>query len=168
MDINLSFKFSSDVAENVFNCSKRNICWNSGYGAGKTYTFSQKCVALLAKFPGYRIAIGRYSSTELKRTTMQTFFKVCPPELYKEEFGGHRVDSLGYVDLINGSRVYWMHFDQYDEGALRSLEINSAFIDQAEEIPESVYLTLDSPSWPLGQCGSAQRFTFSEQKLANQ
>ena len=75
---------------------------------------------------------------------MQTFFKVCPPELYSEKYGGKRVDSLGYVDLINGSRVYFMHFDQYDESALRSLELNMAIIDQAEEVIESVYLTLDS------------------------
>src|SRR5574343_1764484 len=113
MSIDLNFRFSSPVAEAVFNCQKRNICWNSGYGAGKTYLFCQRAVALLSKFPGYRIAIGRYSNTELKRTTMQTFYKVCPPELYDEKLGGKRVDSLGYVDLINGSRVYWMHFDQY-------------------------------------------------------
>ena len=144
MNIDLKFRFSSPTAEKFFNDSKRNQCWNSGYGAGKTYTACQKALALLCKFPGYRIAIGRYSSVELKRTTMQTFFKVCPPELYSEEYGGHRVDSLGYCDLFNKSRVYWMHFDQYDESALRSLELNSALIDQAEEIPESVYLTLDS------------------------
>jgi hypothetical protein len=169
MDVNLTFRFSSSTAEDFFNCSKRNQCWNSGYGAGKTYTACQKALALLCKFPGYRIAIGRYSSVELRRTTMQTFFKVCPPELYSEEYGGKRVDSLGYCDLFNKSRIYWMHFDQYDEGALRSLELNSAIIDQAEEIPESVYLTLDSrvgrwdnvevppdllvanPNWPMNK-----------------
>jgi hypothetical protein len=37
-----------------------------------------------------------------------------------------------------------MHFDEFDESALRSLEINMAIIDQAEEVPEQVYLTLDS------------------------
>lgn len=144
MQVNLNFEFSSPKCEEAFNCSKRNLCLNGGYGSGKTYVLCQKAIALLAKFPNYRIAIGRYSSIELRRTTMQTFFKVCPPEFYDEKLGGHRVDSLGYVDFINGSRVYWMHFDQYDEGALRSLEINSAIIDQAEELPESVYLTLDS------------------------
>jgi len=143
-DVNLNFRFSSDVAESFFNCSKRNICWVSGYGAGKTYAACQKALALLCKFPGYRVAIGRYSAAELRRTTMQTFFKVCPPELYDEKYGGKRVDSLSYVDLINKSRVYFMHFDQYDESALRSLEINMAIIDQAEEVIEKVYLTLDS------------------------
>lgn len=144
MNISLNFRFSSPTAEKFFNCPKRNILWVSGYGAGKTYAACQKALALLCKYPGYRVAIGRYSYTELKRTTMQTFFKVCPPELYDEKFGGRRVDSLGYLDLINGSRVYWMHFDQYDESALRSLELNMAIVDQAEEIPEGVYLTLDS------------------------
>lgn len=143
-EVKLDFKFSSATAENFFNCNKRNIAWNSGYGAGKTYAACQKALALLCKFPGYRIAIGRYSATELRRTTIQTFFKVCPPILYDEKYGGKRVDSAGVVDLINGSRIYFMHFDDYDEGALRSLEINSAIIDQAEEITEQVYLTLDS------------------------
>jgi len=142
--ISLSFKFSSSIAESFFIAHKRNLAWCSGYGAGKTYTACQKALALLCKFPGYRIAIGRFSATELRRTTIQTFFKVCPKELYDENYGGKRVDSAGIVDLINGSRVYFMHFDDYDEGALRSLEINAAIVDQAEEITEQVYLTLDS------------------------
>jgi hypothetical protein len=143
-DITLDFKFSSPVAEQFFNCSKRNICWVSGYGAGKTYAACQKALVLMCKFPGYRIAIGRLKASELRRTTIQTFYKVCPPSLYDEKLGGKRVESLGMVDLINGSRVYFMHFDDYDQSALRSLEINCAIIDQAEEIAEDVYLTLDS------------------------
>ena len=145
MNIDLNLTFSSKTAEEFVNCPKRNICWNSGYGAGKTYAAMQKILLLMLKFPGYRVAVGRYSNTELKRTTMQTFFKVCPPDLYNEAYGGKRVDSPpAYVRLFNGSMIYWMHFDEFDESALRSLEINAAVIDQAEEVPESVYLTLDS------------------------
>ena len=144
-EINLNFRFSSDEAEKFFYCSKRNICWNSGYGAGKTYAACQKALALMLKFPGYRWAIGRFNGTELKRTTMQTFFKVCPPELYDEKFGGKNISSpVPCTQLINGSLIYWMHFDQYDESALRSLEINGAITDQAEEILEQTYLTLDT------------------------
>ncbi|MGQ9845880.1 MAG: hypothetical protein ACUVQP_00045 [Bacteroidales bacterium] len=144
-EINLNFTFSSKTAEEFVNCSKRNICWNSGYGAGKTYAAMQKILLLMLKFPNYRVAVGRYSNTELRRTTMQTFYKLCPPELYDEKIGGKRVESNpSYVRLFNGSQIYWMHFDEFDESALRSLEINAAVIDQAEEVPESVYLTLDS------------------------
>jgi hypothetical protein len=165
----ISFRFSSPTAENFFACPKRNLAWVSGYGAGKTYTACQKALALMCKFPGYRVSVGRYSATELRRTTIQTFYKVCPKELYDDNYGGKRVDSSGIVDLINGSRAYFMHYDEYDEGALRSLEINLALVDQAEEIDESVYLTLDSrvgrwdevtvpaellaanPKWPINE-----------------
>src|SRR5574339_121061 len=139
------FKFSSKTAEDFVFCSKRNICWNSGYGSGKTYAAIQKAVLLMSKFPGYRVAIGRQNYTELTRTTMQTFYKACPPEFYDPENGGANVQSRpAYVRFYNGSMIYWMHFDQYDESALRSLEINMAIIDQAEEVSENVYLTLDS------------------------
>ena len=138
----LQFKFSSDTAEKFFNCGSRNIAWNSGYGAGKTYAAMQKALALMCKFPGYRVAIGRFTNKALQQTTRKTFFKVCPPELYDEKNGGRNVQES--CRLINGSEVIWMHFDDLSEGDLRSLEINMAIVDQAEEISESVYLTLDS------------------------
>lgn len=142
--IDLKLKFSSDKIKAVFEDGHRNIAVCGGLGSGKTYGICQKIIALMLKFPGYRWAAGRLSSTALKRTTMQTFIKACPPELYDPAFGGKKVDSNPpYLDFVNGSRIYWMHFDQ-DIGNLLSLEINGAFIDQAEEVPEDVYLMLDS------------------------
>jgi hypothetical protein len=141
----LNFKFSSDVAESAFFCNKRNIALNGGFGSGKTYVLCQKVLALLMKFPGYRAVIGRYSATDLKKTTMQTFLKVCPPSLYDPAYGGKKVDApIPYIDFINGSRLYWMHLDQYDEKSVRSLEVNCACIDQAEEVQESTYIELDN------------------------
>lgn len=37
-----------------------------------------------------------------------------------------------------------MHLDTYDENVVRGLEINSAFVDQAEEIDENIYDHLDA------------------------
>lgn len=143
--IDINFKFSSAIAQKFFECSKRNIGWNSGFGAGKSYTACQKAVALLSKFPGYRIAIGRKSLTDLKKTTMQTFYKVCPAALYDKDFGGRIVEApVPYTELINGSRVYWIHLEKATEQSVRSLEINAAIIDQAEEVEESTYIELDN------------------------
>lgn len=98
---------------------------------------------------------------------MATFYKICPPELYDEKRGGRRADTLGFLQLINGSQIHFMHFDDFDEGSARGLEVNWVFIDQAEEIGEGVYLHIDSrigrwdgakvpevfleanPDWPL-------------------
>ena len=70
---------------------------------------------------------------------MQTFFKICPPQ-----FIDRHSEQDGITILKNGSTILWMHLDAFDEQSLRGLEINSAFIDQAEEISEGIYLVLDS------------------------
>lgn len=75
---------------------------------------------------------------------MVTFFSLCPAALYDTNYGGRRVDSLGYLKLINGSEVLWKHFDEETETSIRSLEVNSVLLDQAEEISENIYLHLDS------------------------
>jgi hypothetical protein len=121
------------------NITKRHSCFSGGYGNGKSYAASIKALILLTTFPKYRIAICRYSATDLKRSTMSTFFKVCPPELYDPSKGGNRADSMNYLRLINGSEVFWMHLDDADEKTVRGLEINSFIIDQAEEISENMY-----------------------------
>ena len=122
-----------------FNLTKRHQCFSGGYGNGKSYAASLKALLLLTTFAKYRIAICRYSTVDLKRSTMSTFFKICPPELYDPKEGGNRADSLNYLKLINGSEVFWMHLDDADENTVRGLEVNSVIIDQAEEISENMY-----------------------------
>lgn len=144
MQIDLNFKFVNDAQRLFFENQKRNLCFNGGYGNGKTFGGCMKALALLVRFPGYRMVIGRLRSNELHSTTMVTFYKVCTPELYDSNYGGNRVDSRGYVKLINGSEVLFKHFDEETETSIRSLEVNSVLLDQAEEISENIYLHLDS------------------------
>jgi hypothetical protein len=136
----LNLRFSSKTAEDFFNCGKRNICWVSGYGAGKTWAAWQKLLVLMYFYPGYRVCAARRSRTELTRTTKQTFYKVCPPSWIRRDVEGMTPET----ELFNGSKIYWMNVDEHSESALRSLEVNSVLVDQAEEMLESVYLTLDS------------------------
>lgn len=149
------------------NLQKRHTCFSGGYGNGKSYAASIKALILLTTFPKYRVAICRYSTVDLKRSTMSTFFKVCPPELYDPAKGGNRADSLNYLRLINGSEVFWMHLDDADENTIRGLEVNSVVVDQAEEISENIYnhlsarvgrwdvskvpiqLLRQNPNWPV-------------------
>lgn len=144
-EIKWELNFSCEPARLFFECDKRNQLALTGYGAGKTYVGCQKLITLMINFPGYRTAVARYNATELKRTTVQTFFKVCPKEFYDSNYGGKVIEgNPSYVTFINGSRLYWLHSDEFNESTWRSLEINSVMIDQAEEVPEQVYLTADS------------------------
>lgn len=135
----VSFKFANSFQKEAFFCHVRHQCYSGGYGNGKSTVAMMKAIALLAKFPKYRIAILRRSSVDLKRTTMETFFKWCPPEYYDPKQGGARVDSRNYLRFTNGSEVFWLHLDDDDSNVVRGLEINTAIIDQAEEITEEIY-----------------------------
>lgn len=169
MSIDLTIEPASPAQVYFLNSTKRNILFNSGYGAGKTYVACYKLLLLLLKFPKSRAVVGRLKYTDLMKTTAQTFYQLCKSELYAQEFGGSRADGRGYLRLINGSEVYFMHFDDIDLGSIKSLEINFLLLDQAEEISEAIYLALDArlgrkadaevpedllelyPDWPLNE-----------------
>lgn len=139
-----SFTFVNPTQEEFYYCHKRNQGFSGGYGNGKSFGGSMKAMTLLTTFPKYRIAISRYTSSDLNKSTMSTFFKICPPDLYNEAYGGRRNDRDGYLRLINGSEVFWIHLDDYSEESLRGLEINSHMGDQMEEVAEGIYITIDS------------------------
>lgn len=142
MDIDISFinKFQEDF----YYDTKRNQGFSGGFGNGKTMGASMKALTLLTTFPKYRVAGTRYTSKDLTTSTMSTFFKKCPQELYAEAYGGRRNDRDGYLRLINGSEVFWLHLDDYSAESLRGLEVNSRLGDQDEEISEGTYLIMDA------------------------
>ena len=142
VDIQLSFV--NPTQEEFYYCTKRNQLFSGGYGNGKSYGGSMKAITLLSTFPKYKIAISRYRAKDLVASTMATFFKLCPPELYNESYGGRRNDREGYTRLINGSEIEWIHLDDYSEETLRGREYNSHLGDQMEEVSEGVYITIDS------------------------
>jgi hypothetical protein len=143
-EIKLEITPASDAQVYFLNSTKRNICFNSGYGGGKTFIGCFKLLLLLSKFPKSRAVIGRQKFTDLSKTTRETFYQVCPPQMYADEYGGARADARGYCRLINGSEIFFMHFDNLDLRSIKSLEINFLLLDQAEEISESIYLGLDA------------------------
>lgn len=140
----IKISFVNAIQEEFYYCTKRNQGFSGGFGNGKTFGASMKAVTLLMTFPKYRVAGTRYTSKDLTTSTMSTFFKTCPPELYAEAYGGRRNDRDGYLRLVNGSEVLWMHLDDHSEETLRGLEVNSRLGDQDEEISENMYITMDS------------------------
>ncbi len=168
--IEIPLNFRTQQQEDYFKIRKRNSCFSGGFGSGKTYVNCQKVLYLLTTFPKYRVMIGRFEESKLRETTMKTFFsEICPPALYDSNFGGNRSDSMNKCTLINGSEVIFMHLKDTDEGIVRGLNINTVFLDQAEEVSEYMYLMLSArvgrwanaevpkellaqnPNWPIAE-----------------
>lgn len=137
--MDLEIQFANAQQREFFYATERNQCFSGGFNNGKTYSGCLKIFTLLSTFPNYRAAIARQVYADLKRTTMQTFFKLCPVELIER----HN-EQDGLTVLKNKSTIFWLHLDKVDENTLRGLEVNSILVDQAEETEEKVYDVLDA------------------------
>lgn len=137
--MNLEIKFANAAQREFYYSTARNQCFSGGFNNGKTFAGCLKALTLLTTFNGYRIAICRQTYANLKRTTMQTFFKLCPPEIVQR----HN-EQDGLTVLKNGSQINWMHLDNVAESDLRGLEVNGILVDQAEETEQKVYDVLDA------------------------
>lgn len=136
MDLTISFKNSQQ--REIYYSTARCQTFSGGFNNGKSFILCFKALGLLMRFANYRMIIAREKYTDLKRTTMQTFLKMCPTELITT----HN-EQDGITVFTNGSMIWWLHLDKVDENTLRGIEPNSILVDQAEEIKEAVYHVLD-------------------------
>lgn len=138
MSFELEISFANEPQRQFYYSKARNQMFSGGFNNGKTFIGCLKAFTLLSTFPNYRISINRQTFADLKKTTMQTFFKICPRELIQR----HN-EQDGYTEFVNRSAIYWLHLDKVDESTLRGLEINSNLTDQQEETEEKVFDVLD-------------------------
>jgi len=139
----MKINFFNESCETFFGFTKRNQCFSGGIGNGKTTVACQKALFLLLAFPGYRFIIARRVLSSLKSSTMESFFAQLEGGKASPYIESHN-ETDAITRFKNGSVVFWIHLDTANELNLRGKEVNSAIIDQAEEIEENIYLTLNS------------------------
>lgn len=111
-----------------------------GVGNGKTYVACLKILELATKYPENLCLVGRLTYPELRDSTREVFLKVLsslyPPEAYTFN------KAENQVTLWNKSVIIFRHLDDYAN--LLSMNLGAFYLDQAEEIDEDVFLTLQS------------------------
>ena len=107
-----------------------------GYGSGKTRALCMKAIILCAAIPGNVGLIGRFNATDLEDSTMKEFWDACPPSWIK-----HYAKARKIVTFRNGSQILFRHLSDPNPKKvhIRSLNLGFFAIDQAEEVPESVW-----------------------------
>src|SRR3990167_4278184 len=128
------------------NAKDRYVLFGGGMAAGKTTAFIVKLILLSLWFPKNLILLGRKSRQDVERTTLRDFFDICPAGIYE-----HRVGP-GIIEFYNGSQVLMFGLDALQSGSgqdikkaqqqIKSLNLGAVFIDQLEEIEESVFEAL--------------------------
>ena len=100
--------------------------------AGKSFAGCHEALKQSYLYPKNTGLIGRKDFTDLRDTTMRTFFEVCP-----EEFIKSYNKTEHHVVFLNGSEIY---FRELKDGAgLGSLNLGWFYIDEAEEVEESIF-----------------------------
>lgn len=143
-------QWAMDEQAEAFGYGPAPLCLNGGFGGGKTLCTTRKILYLSSLFPGNRGVIARRVGDELRKTTMVSFFKDCPPEAYMN--GGRRADQEKILRLnpvkcedgiVRSSEILFLHLDDPAiQHILRGLEINWFLLDQAEEMEEEMFDTL--------------------------
>jgi hypothetical protein len=133
------FQYCSDAQSEAFHYGPHPLCLSGGWGSGKTVAAVLKGIYLSTVYHKNRGVMARHVGRELRATTVSTFFKWCPPDLYDPKRGGRRNDQNGYVKFRRPfeSEILFIHLDKPEtEGIIRGLEMNWLFGDQFEENPE--------------------------------
>lgn len=133
----ITFQPANDTQDAFIWSTKREAMFDGGVGNGKTTGGIMRLLILAREFPGSQWVIARQTYKDLLYTTKKTFSKICPPEWIKR-------DVKEEMTLANGSQIFWYHLDEMSESGLRGLELNGAFVSQAEEIAPEMWELLDS------------------------
>src|SRR5574337_681014 len=144
----LEFTIANPEQGDLIYSTARETLIDGGVGSGKTVGGVTRLLLLADAYPGSRWFVARQYYKDLVQTTRKTFSRLCPAAWIKR-------DVLNETTLFNGSEIVWAHLDEYDIKSLMCLEINGAFLDQAEGISPDMYEILDSrigrwyrPEWP--------------------
>lgn len=121
---------------------------SGGFGSGKSLALYIKLVLMCKCFPNNRVLLGRKTISDIERASLPDLFELMPPTWYQ-----YKVKE-GVINFTNGSQIILFGLDAMQSGGmadikkaeqkLKSLNLGAYFIDQLEEVEESVIVVLNS------------------------
>ena len=141
MEINPEFtKTQKECLRYLFDNKTKEVLFGGAAGGGKSWVGVSYLILMATQYPKTRYLMGRSKLDALKKTTLNTFFEVCTAWKLKAiehyTFNG----SSNVITFYNGSEIILKDLFLYPSDrnfdSLGSLEITSAFIDEANQITE--------------------------------
>ncbi len=116
------------------------VGYGGGAGGGKSYLGTYWVFSQCMHYPGVRYLLGRKELTNLKKTTLTTFFKMVGELGYVPTDIFHLNYMTNIINFKNGSEIVLMDmaYKPSDPEYLRfgGLELTGAFVDESNESEE--------------------------------
>jgi len=156
--VDLSKYYENQPRQTEFHlCPSKYRLYGGAMSGGKTFAGCAEAIKQSLKYPGNRGLIGRATLRALRRTTLVSFFRICPPELIASY---NKTDME--VTLVNGSVIIFSELNRSADPRLekiRSLELGWFFIDEASEVDGEYFAALTTRlRWMLPN-GRRPRYT---------
>jgi len=121
----------------VLSFNHRYLLFGGAAGGGKSFVSLATGVLMCKLFPGYKCHAVRESLPTLKRTTIPTFFKLCPPRFIKRY---NLADQV--VTFTNGSSLTFFPENYVQDKMLTrfdGLETNMFILEEGQELQERTF-----------------------------
>jgi PBSX family phage terminase large subunit len=149
----------SDRQAEFLRCGAREQLYGGSKRGGKTVAGCAKAIYLSCMFPGNRGLIARQAFTDLRDSTLVTFFQLCPPELIighqKQE---HRI-TLRTAEPKYPSTIIYRGLGEDTEGGVsaqkakekaKAIETGWYWVDEPSEVAFDAYrMMLSQLCWFL-------------------
>lgn len=151
--------FANDQQQTFFESEAPEILYSGAMGAGKSRILCEKAWSVANRYPGVTVGVFRKVAASMPATTMRTFFR----DVVEPARVSARNKSEGWLELTNGSRVYFLGLDPDPltgvPSKVGSLDLAAAYVDEAVELVASDWIMLQGrlrdPRIPWHQIGGA-------------
>lgn len=121
----------------VLSFAFRALFFGGAAGGGKTYVSMGILIILCKMFPNSKWFVVRESLPSLKRTSIPSFFKICPKHFIKKYDKQEQ-----YVEMVNGSRIYFFAENYNADKKLTrfdGIECNGFLLEEVQELNEKTF-----------------------------
>lgn len=125
-----------------WNSPERFVLFSGGLGCGKSMILLLKVIYDAMSQPNNYILVGRTSYQEIQDVLLKEFFEICHPSWIKEYRKTPHASVTLHTFTGGSSEIIFRNLDKDSRPEILGLNLGGFAIDQAEDVPEEIFLTL--------------------------